>query len=81
MGESVNTTPVAVIVLAAGAGTRMKSDTPKMLHQIGGRSLLSHSLYAAKGLDPDHLVVVVGWVHGDGRRHQCRRSSFVLVDA
>ena len=56
----MSTTPVAVIVLAAGAGTRMKSDTPKMLHQIGGRSLLSHSLYAAKGLSPDHLVVVVG---------------------
>lgn len=56
----MSTTPVAVIVLAAGAGTRMKSDTPKMLHQIGGRSLLSHSLYAAKGLNPDHLVVVVG---------------------
>lgn len=56
----MSTTPVAVIVLAAGAGTRMKSDTPKMLHQIGGRSLLSHSLYTAKGLNPDHLVVVVG---------------------
>ncbi|MEJ4112679.1 bifunctional UDP-N-acetylglucosamine diphosphorylase/glucosamine-1-phosphate N-acetyltransferase GlmU [Corynebacterium kroppenstedtii] len=56
----MSTTPIAVIVLAAGAGTRMKSDTPKMLHQIGGRSLLSHSLYAATGLSPDHLVVVVG---------------------
>ncbi len=53
-------TPTAVIVLAAGAGTRMKSTTPKVLHAIGGRSLLAHSLYAAAGLQPHHLVTVVG---------------------
>lgn len=52
--------PVAVIVLAAGAGTRMKSATQKTLHSIGGRSLLGHSLYAAAGLEPEHLVAVVG---------------------
>ncbi len=54
--------PAAVIVLAAGGGTRMKSSTPKVLHKIGGRSLVGHALYAARGLQPDHLVVVVG--HG-----------------
>ena len=37
----------------------MKSATPKVLHQIGGRSLLGHALHAAAGLDPAHLVVVV----------------------
>lgn len=52
--------PLAVVVLAAGAGTRMKSDTPKTLHAIGGRTLLAHSLYAAAALQPTHLVVVVG---------------------
>jgi len=52
--------PTAVIVLAAGAGTRMKSSTPKVLHSIGGRSLLSHALHAAAGISPDHLVTVVG---------------------
>ncbi|MDT5299172.1 MAG: bifunctional UDP-N-acetylglucosamine pyrophosphorylase / glucosamine-phosphate N-acetyltransferase, partial [Mycobacterium sp.] len=37
----------AVIVLAAGAGTRMRSDTPKVLHTLAGRSMLSHALHAA----------------------------------
>lgn len=50
----------AVVVLAAGAGTRMKSTTQKTLHHIGGRSLLSHSLHAAAAIDPAHLVTVVG---------------------
>lgn len=51
--------PTAVIVLAAGAGTRMKSSTPKIMHPIGGVSMIGHSLAAAKGLDPEHLVAVV----------------------
>ena len=51
--------PVAVIVLAAGEGTRMKSATPKVLHEIGGRSLLGHSIAAARGVDPQHLVIVI----------------------
>ena len=51
--------PAAVIVLAAGEGTRMKSATPKVLHAIGGRTLLSHAIAAARGVDPQHLAVVV----------------------
>jgi bifunctional UDP-N-acetylglucosamine pyrophosphorylase/glucosamine-1-phosphate N-acetyltransferase len=51
--------PAAVVVLAAGEGTRMKSSTPKVLHAIGGCSLLGHAVAAARGLDPEHLVVVV----------------------
>jgi bifunctional UDP-N-acetylglucosamine pyrophosphorylase/glucosamine-1-phosphate N-acetyltransferase len=50
----------AVIVLAAGEGTRMRSATPKVLHSLGGRTMLDHVLVAAQQLDPDHLVVVVG---------------------
>ena len=38
----------------------MKSDRQKTLHEIGGRSLLSHSLHAAAGVHPNHLVAVVG---------------------
>jgi bifunctional UDP-N-acetylglucosamine pyrophosphorylase/glucosamine-1-phosphate N-acetyltransferase len=53
------TTPAAVIVLAAGAGTRMKSATPKILHEIGGRSMLGHAIAAARGLNPTQLVAVV----------------------
>ena len=54
-----STAPAAVIVMAAGKGTRMRSATPKVLHAIGGRSLLDHAVTAARGLHPDHLVVVV----------------------
>lgn len=50
----------AVIVLAAGAGTRMKSTRSKLLHEIGGRSMLSYAVSAAEALQPEHLVVVVG---------------------
>lgn len=53
-------TPTAVVILAAGQGTRMKSDTPKMLHGIGGRTMLEHALHAARGVDPEQIVAVVG---------------------
>src|SRR5271163_4604740 len=53
----------AVLVLAAGAGTRMRSDTPKVLHTLAGRSMLAHSLHAIAKLAPQHLVVVLGRDH------------------
>jgi bifunctional UDP-N-acetylglucosamine pyrophosphorylase/glucosamine-1-phosphate N-acetyltransferase len=52
--------PAAVIILAAGEGTRMKSDTPKVLHQICGETLLGHVLATARETDPVRLIVVVG---------------------
>ncbi|MEU8648414.1 bifunctional UDP-N-acetylglucosamine diphosphorylase/glucosamine-1-phosphate N-acetyltransferase GlmU [Streptomyces sp. NPDC048737] len=52
--------PAAVVVLAAGEGTRMKSALPKVLHEICGRSLVGHVLAASRELDPENLVVVVG---------------------
>ncbi|HEV2370723.1 MAG TPA: NTP transferase domain-containing protein [Streptosporangiaceae bacterium] len=54
--------PAAVVVLAAGEGTRMKSATPKVLHMICGRPLLDHVLTAAREVGPAELIVVVG--HG-----------------
>ncbi|WP_199552170.1 bifunctional UDP-N-acetylglucosamine diphosphorylase/glucosamine-1-phosphate N-acetyltransferase GlmU [Streptomyces sp. N35] len=54
--------PAAVVVLAAGEGTRMKSRTPKVLHEICGRTLVGHVVTAARELSPQELVVVVG--HG-----------------
>ena len=51
--------PSAVIVLAAGAGTRMKSATPKVMHGIGGRSMIEHAVAAARDLNPERLAVVV----------------------
>ena len=51
-----------VIVLAAGQGTRMRSDLPKVLHPVASKPLLSHVLDAARELGPIQLHVVVG--HG-----------------
>ncbi|MBN8631421.1 MAG: bifunctional UDP-N-acetylglucosamine diphosphorylase/glucosamine-1-phosphate N-acetyltransferase GlmU [Rhodobacterales bacterium] len=53
---------VSVIVLAAGQGTRMNSDTPKVLHQVAAAPLLHHAMRASMSLDPERTVVVVG--HG-----------------
>jgi bifunctional UDP-N-acetylglucosamine pyrophosphorylase/glucosamine-1-phosphate N-acetyltransferase len=52
----------AVIVLAAGAGTRMRSRLPKVLHQVAGKPMVWHALQSAAGLRPDQLVAVLG--HG-----------------
>lgn len=58
---SAGTPPLAaVVVLAAGQGTRMRSSTPKVLHALGGRSLLGHVLAAAAPLAAGTTVVVVG---------------------
>jgi bifunctional UDP-N-acetylglucosamine pyrophosphorylase/glucosamine-1-phosphate N-acetyltransferase len=51
--------PTAVVVLAAGQGTRMRSATPKVLHALGGRTMLGHALTAARELEPEHVAVVV----------------------
>ena len=52
--------PFAVIVLAAGEGTRMRSALPKVLHQVAGRTLVAHVLEAAATVEPEHVLVVVG---------------------
>jgi bifunctional UDP-N-acetylglucosamine pyrophosphorylase/glucosamine-1-phosphate N-acetyltransferase len=51
-----------VVILAAGQGTRMKSDLPKVLHQVAGRPLLGHVVEAARELAPAAIHVVIG--HG-----------------
>lgn len=53
---------VSLIILAAGKGTRMNSDLPKVLHPLGAAPLLYHALQAGQALDPDRVVVVAG--HG-----------------
>ncbi|MDX5318624.1 MAG: NTP transferase domain-containing protein, partial [Actinomycetes bacterium] len=49
----------AVVILAAGAGTRMKSRVPKVLHSVAGRTLLSHAIAAGREVNPSRLCVVV----------------------
>ena len=52
--------PTAVIVLAAGQGTRMNSDLPKVLHPLAAAPLLAHALAAARSLGPERTIVVTG---------------------
>lgn len=56
---------IALIVLAAGQGTRMNSDLPKVLHRIGAAPLIAHALAAGRVLDPERVIVVAG--HGADR--------------
>lgn len=51
---------VSVIILAAGQGTRMNSDRPKVLHHVAAAPLLHHALATAHSLDPSRIVVVTG---------------------
>lgn len=51
---------LAVVILAAGQGTRMKSRRPKVLHPIAGRPMINHVVGTAEALDPARIVVVVG---------------------
>ena len=50
----------AAVILAAGQGTRMRSPTPKVLHKVGGRTLLDRAIDAAEGLGCSRIVVVAG---------------------
>lgn len=52
--------PTAAIILAAGKGTRMKSSTPKVMHEIGQRPMLGHVIDTAKSLGLDPIIVVAG---------------------
>ena len=52
--------PRAVVILAAGQGTRMKAQLPKVLHPVGGRSMLDRAIDAAQGAGAQKVVVVVG---------------------
>ncbi|WP_371054728.1 bifunctional UDP-N-acetylglucosamine diphosphorylase/glucosamine-1-phosphate N-acetyltransferase GlmU [Rhodosalinus sp. K401] len=52
----------ALVILAAGLGTRMRSDLPKVLHEVAGTSLLAHAIRAGRALAPERVIVVAG--HG-----------------
>jgi bifunctional UDP-N-acetylglucosamine pyrophosphorylase/glucosamine-1-phosphate N-acetyltransferase len=70
--------PLAVVILAAGHGTRMKSRRAKVLHEIAGRPMLAYPLALAESLKPDHLVVVIGRDSDAVRQAFAERARFVV---
>ena len=53
-----NETSIAVVILAAGRGTRMKSTRAKVMHKIAGRPMISWLIETAEQLNPDKIIVV-----------------------
>ncbi len=53
--------PVAVVILAAGQGSRMKSEMPKVLHSVAGAPLLVHAMLSGQSLAAERAVVVAGF--------------------
>jgi bifunctional UDP-N-acetylglucosamine pyrophosphorylase/glucosamine-1-phosphate N-acetyltransferase len=78
MGER-DSSVAAVIVLAAGSGTRMKSCTSKLLHPLCGKPLLSWALGAAEGVAPQNLVVVIGHLREQVEAHLNEVAPHVLT--
>jgi len=72
MSES-NSQPLDVIILAAGKGTRMYSDTPKVLHRVAGKAMLEHVISSAQSLQAERIHVVVGF--------EAQKIKDSLVDA
>lgn len=73
MSDAAGAQRLAVVVMAAGEGTRMRSRLPKVLHEAAGATLLAHVLAAVAPLRPERLVVVV--------RHGAEQVRAALADA
>ncbi len=71
---------LAVIVLAAGKGTRMKSDLHKVLHPIAGRPMLEHLLASVAELAPERQVVVVGSGRGQLEQQLGTRATIAVQE-
>jgi len=72
-GQAAPSAPLAVVILAAGQGKRMRSDLPKVLQPLAGRPLLEHVIDAARALDPASIHVVYG--HGGGQVREALKSE------
>lgn len=60
---------LSIIILAAGKGTRMNSDLPKVLHKVKNKSMIEHVIYQSENLYPDKSIIVVGYKHELVRDH------------
>jgi bifunctional UDP-N-acetylglucosamine pyrophosphorylase / glucosamine-1-phosphate N-acetyltransferase len=67
-----------IVILAAGKGTRMHSDTPKVLHEIGGQPILAHVIACAKALKPKSIIVVYGF-GGEQVREAFQQDNLIWV--
>ena len=72
--------PLGVVILAAGQGTRMRSDIPKVLHRLAGRPLLGHVIDTARVLDPAEIVVVYGHGGADVRETFADQADLCWVE-
>ncbi|MFT4246364.1 MAG: bifunctional UDP-N-acetylglucosamine diphosphorylase/glucosamine-1-phosphate N-acetyltransferase GlmU [Micrococcaceae bacterium] len=71
--------PIAIVLLAAGSGTRMKSKKPKVIHEISGFSMLQHALDTAIALNPEKLVTVVKHERDLIESHVLNHNPEVLI--
>ncbi|MEL6442079.1 MAG: bifunctional UDP-N-acetylglucosamine diphosphorylase/glucosamine-1-phosphate N-acetyltransferase GlmU [Cyanobacteria bacterium J06621_8] len=71
---------VAVAILAAGKGTRMKSDLPKVLHTLAGRSLVERVLDSCSLLDLDRQLVIIGYHGGKVQQALSHRQGIEFVE-
>lgn len=71
--------PVAAVILAAGKGTRMKSDLHKVLHPLAGRPMLGHLMASVDSLDPQAKVIVVGSQREQVERFAAKHDAKVVV--
>ncbi len=77
-----NLAQLAVVVLAAGKGTRMRSRLPKVLHQVGGEPMLFHVLrqVAALGVPPERTVIVIGYGAAQVREALAGRGAYLFAE-
>ena len=73
---SANAAPTQLVILAAGQGTRMHSDLPKVLHRLAGRPLLARVLDTVGRLGPDRICVI----HGHGGEQVRNQLASYAVD-
>ena len=78
--EMESSSKLAVVIMAAGKGTRLKSRRPKVLHEIGGKPLLAHVIAAAgRVAKPEDIYVVVGH-HADRVKSAVAATGVRFVD-
>ncbi len=75
----MNTRPLNVIILAAGKGTRMRSQLPKVLHEVGNKPILQHVIDVAQSLEPTKIIVVYGY-EGEQVRAQLSDASVEWIE-